>query len=213
MGSRLLTLGQAICLLTAFAVALVASCGCNSRPTAVQAPQYDPEAFATSLLQRHDPDGNGTISKQEAAQMPGLVAAWARYDNDGMEGVSHADLAARAQGWLDRRDGIVAISCVVRLAGSQIGDVHVKLIPDESIAGVVQPAEAVSRRDRPSHLSIPPEFKPEAHRNLSGMQYGLYRVEVSHPTMQIAPAAQSTGCDIGPADQASPVVIHVERKQ
>jgi hypothetical protein len=197
--------------LAAAALAACALAGCNSRPPAIQIPQYDPQAFASSLLERFDADHNATLSKQEAAKAPGLAAAWSRYDTNKDEAISRDELAARAQQWVDRRDGMVAITCVVRLGSSQIADVQVKLVPDESLRGVTQPAEAVSLADRPSLLSIPPELKSEAHRNFSGMQYGLYQVAVSHPTMQLT--ARSTGCDIGVADQASPVVILVERSK
>lgn len=185
--------------------------GCNSQPPAVEIPQYNPEAFASSLLERFDADHNAAISRQEAAKAPGLVAAWSRYDANKDESISREELSARAQQWAKRGDGIVAITCVVRLGPNQLGDVQVKLLPDESLRGVTLPAESLSRADRPSLLSIPAELKAEAHRNFSGMQYGLYQVAVSHPTMQLT--TRAIGCDIGPADQSSPVVILVERSK
>jgi hypothetical protein len=195
----------------AAALAVCAIAGCNSRPPAIQIPKYDPQSFASSLLDRFDSDHNAALSRQEAAKAPGLVAAWSRYDANKDESISRDELTARAQQWVKRAEGMVAITCVVRMGPNQIGDVQVKLVPDESLRGVTQPAEAVSLVDRPSLLSIPAELKAESHRNFSGMQYGLYQVAVSHPTMQLTP--RSTGCDIGVADQASPVVILVERSK
>lgn len=204
---------RAVALFAVGAMAIGSTPGCSSRPPAVEIPQYDPQAFADSLLKRFDTDGNQALSKTEAASAPGLIAAWRRYDANQDESIARQELEARAQQWLDRGEGTSSIMCVVRLAGSQIGDVQVTLVPDESVADATKLAKAVSRKERPSHLSIPPELKPEAHRNFSGMNFGLYRVEISHPTMKLVAAAKSNGCDIGPADQASPVVIHVERSK
>src|SRR5690606_22929541 len=161
-----------------------------------------PDAFAKSLMERCDADTNGAISKQEATKAPGLVADFKRYDTDGDSSLSQAELAARAQLWADRGDGLVSIRCVVKQEGRQLGNVTVKLIPDESLEGVIQPAETVSHESRASSLSIPPELKSEAHKKIAGMQYGLYRVEVSHPDMNLVPTPDSAGCDIGPEDQA-----------
>jgi hypothetical protein len=189
---------------------LVVGCG-NSPPEAVTAPRYSPQKFASSLLERCDADSSGSISKEEATKAPGLVANWDRYDTNGDGAISADEIAARAQVWVDRRDGMVSIRCVVKQKGQQLGDVTVKLIPDESLEGVIHPAETVSHDSRSSSLSIPPELKSEAHKNIAGMQYGLYRVEVSHPSMNLVPTPDSAGCDIGPEDQASSVVIKVTR--
>lgn len=191
-------------------MSLVAGCG-DSPPEAVGAPRYEPQKFASSLLQRCDADSSGTISKEEAAKAPGLVADWDRYDSDGDGALSADELAARAQVWVDRRDGMVSIRCVVKQQGKQLGNVTVKLIPDESLEGVIQPAETVTHESRSSSLSIPPELKSEAHKKIAGMQYGLYRVEVSHPDMNLVPTPDSAGCDIGPEDQAGSVLIKVTR--
>ncbi len=113
--------------------------------------------------------------------------------------------------WADRGDGLVSIRCVVKQGERQLGNVTVKLIPDESLDGVIHPAEAVSHASRACSLSIPPELKSEAHQKFAGMQYGLYRVEVSHPDMSLVPTPDSAGFDIGPEDQASPVVVKVTK--
>lgn len=191
--------------------ALLSVAGCGSQPERVIVPKYNPNAFAKSLIERCDADASGTISKQEATRAPGLVANFSRYDTDGDSAISQAELAARAQLWADRGDGLVSIRCVVKQNGRQLKNVTVKLIPDESLEGVIQPAETVSHEARASSLSIPPELKSEAHQKLTGMQYGLYRIEVSHPDMTLVPAADSAGCDISPEDQASSVVIKVTK--
>lgn len=193
-------------------LAISASLGCSSNPSAVIPPKYDPRAFADSLLQRFDTDGDGSLSKKEADSAPGLVARWSRYDtnNDGM--ATREELESHAQKWVDRGDGISSITCVVRLNNSQIGDVSVRLTPDESLKETIKPAEAVSHPVHASFLSIPAEFKSEAHAKLTGMQYGLFLVEVSHPTMNLVPAANSRGIDVSPTDQAAPIKITVERK-
>ena len=191
---------------------ICACCGCNSRPAAVKVPSYNPAHFADSILERCDSDHDGSLTKQEANGAPGIAAQWSRYDANKDGAVSHDELAERVQKWIDRGDGLVSIMCSVRLGGQEIGDVQVKLVPDEALGGAVQAAETVSRTGRSSPLSIPPESKPEASGKVPGMQYGLYEVEVSHPTMKLAPAAGSSGIDIGPSDQNGVIKFNVERR-
>lgn len=195
-----------------FVVAVIATAGCSSHPTPVKPPAYDPQAFATALLTRCDADGNGSLTKQEAVSATGLVKRWSRYDanNDGV--LAREELESHVQKWVDRGDGLAAITCIVRLKNRQIGDVTVRLIPDEALGGAVHPAETVSHPQFASFMSIPPQFKNKAHAKLAGMQYGLYRVEVSHPSMKLVPSADCGGVDIGPADAAAPITISVEQR-
>jgi hypothetical protein len=202
---------RSMLIATGALLAIVASPGCSSHPTAVSPPKYDPQAFADSLLERCDADGGGSLTKKEAELVPGVLARWSRYDvnKDGV--VTREELESHVQEWVDRKDGISSITCTVRLKNRQIGDVTVKLIPDESLKGIVQPAETVSHSQYASFLSIPAELKDKAYAKLTGMQYGLYRIEISHPTMKLAPAANSRGLDVSPADQAAPVTITVDQ--
>ena len=200
-------------LVTWSAMVAIGCCqGCSSRPSAVKPPSFDPQSFADSLLARCDSDGSGSLSKNEAEQAPGLLSRWSRYDKDNDGSITRAELESRIQEWIDRGDGIASINCVVRLKNRQIGDVQVKLIPDESLKDVIHPAETISDQKYASFLSIPAELRPAAQHKLAGMQYGLYNLEVSHPTMKLVPAPNSRGLDIGPADQASPVKIEVEQR-
>jgi hypothetical protein len=193
-------------------LAIVASAGCSSRPTPVTVPAYDPQAFANALLARCDTDGGGSLSKQEAASAPGLVKRWSRYDANQDGVVSRDELTSHVDHWVKRGDGLSAITCVVRLKNRQIGDVTVRLVPDESLGGAVHAAETVSHSKFASFLSIPAEFKHEDHAKLAGMQYGLYRVEISHPSMKLVPSADSRGFDISPDDAAAPISISVEQR-
>jgi hypothetical protein len=186
--------------------------GCSSRPAAVKPPSYDPQAFADSLLARCDSDNSGSLTKEEAERAPGLVSRWSRYDTDKDGTITRAELESHVEAWVERGDGLASINCVVLMGKRQIGDVTVKLIPDESLAGVVHPAETVSHVEYASSLSIPAELKAASHKNIAGMQYGLYDVEVSHPSLKLVVAADSRGFDVGPNDQAAPIKINVQRQ-
>lgn len=186
--------------------------GCSSSPKGVRPPAYDRQHFAAVILERCDADKNDILTTGEAAAAPGIAAQWSRYDSDKDNAVSREELESHVQKWIDNGDGLVSMMCAVRLGGKEIGDVTVKLIPDDAMGDAVQPAETISQPGRSSPLSIPPELKPERLRRIAGMQYGLYHVEVSHPTLKIAPAPGSTGIDISPSDQAGIIKINVERK-
>src|SRR5690606_36559422 len=137
-----IVVGQRSFIAAVSTMALYCCCqGCNSRPAAVKPPNYDPQSFADSILERCDSDGSGSLTEKEADQIPGLVSRWSRYDTDKDGAITRSELESRVQEWVDRGDGIASINCVVRLKNRQIGDVQVKLIPDESLADVIHPAE------------------------------------------------------------------------
>jgi hypothetical protein len=197
----------------AVTLAIMATIGCNSHPTAVEPPAYDPPASAAALLDRCDTDSNGSLTKQESQSVPSLLKHWSRYDANNDGSVARDELEAHQQEWIDRGDGLAAITCIVRLNNRQLGDVTVRLVPDDSLSGTVHPAETISHAKFASFFSIPPEFKNKAHAKLAGMQYGLYQVEVSHPSMKLVPTASSRGLDISPSDAAGPITIVVEQQK
>jgi hypothetical protein len=158
------------------ATAIVVSAGCTSHPRAVKPPKYDAKDFADALLERCDANGDGSLSKQEAEQAPGLLSGWPKYDSDGDGAISRDELQRRVDQWAERGDGLIPITCDVRLGGRRIGNVQVKLAPDEALEGVIQPAMTVSDARQATFLVVPPELKLEEHRKLTGMQYGLYFV-------------------------------------
>jgi hypothetical protein len=164
-------------------------------------------------LARCDADGSNSLIKSEAEQAPGLLSRWSRYDADKDGAISRAELESHVQEWVDRGDGIASITCVVRLKNRQIGDVSVRLIPDDALSETIHAAATVSHPKFASFLSIPPEYKHPSHAKLAGMQYGLYRVEVTHPSLNLIPSADSRGVDVSPADQAAPIRISVEQRK
>jgi hypothetical protein len=211
-GARDVLKGQLMLILVCGAIGILASLGCTTHPRAVKPPKYDAQAFASALLQRCDADGDDSLNKQEAEGAPGILSGWSKYDTNGNGAVSRDELQARVEHWSSLGDGLIPITCDLRLRGRRIGNVQVKLVPDEAFDGVVQPAMTISDPNRATFLSIPPDLKLPEHSKLTGMQYGLFRVEVSHPSMNLVPAAESRGVDIGPVDQGAPVVINVESR-
>jgi EF hand len=193
-------------------LASLLAAGCSSKPSKVELPRYDPEAFATAIVERCDADKNGAISKQEAEQAPGIVAAWARYDANNDGSLSRDELVARAKQWSEAGLGLASVRCVVRLNGAQVDGVLVKLVPDEALADILKPAECTSASQGASVMMIPAELQPADLKGVGGMQFGLYTVEVSHPQMKLEPAPNSRGRDIDRPEQSAPVMIDVVRK-
>lgn len=186
--------------------------GCSSQPSKVEMPKYDPEAFATAIVERCDADKNSAISKQEADQAPGIVAAWTRYDTNSDGSISRDELVARAKQWADAGLGLASVRCVVRLNGAPVDGVLVKLVPDEAFASVLKPAECTSTSQGAAVMMIPADLQAADLKGIGGMQFGLYTVEVSHPQMQLKPSPTSRGRDIDRPEQSTPVTIDVVKK-
>jgi len=186
--------------------------GCASKPSKVDMPKYDPEAFATTIIERCDADSSGSISQQEAEKAPGIVAAWGRYDANNDGNLTRDELVARAKQWADAGLGLASVRCVVRLNGAPVDGVMVKLVPDEAFASVLKPAECTSTSQGAAVMMIPAELQQTDLQGIGGMQFGLYTVEVSHPQMQLTPSPSSRGRDIDRPEQSTPVTIDVVKK-
>ncbi len=107
---------------------------------------------------------------------------------------------------------LASIMCSVRVNGHGVNGVTVRLVPDEALAEVIKPVECVSNAQGTALFAVLPDLQPENFKGVAGMQYGLYRVEVSRPSMKLAPAPGSRGRDIDRIDGIQPVVIDVVRK-
>lgn len=189
------------------ALALV---GCGGGQ-ALKVPDYDPPGFAQRVLEQLDADSDGVVSREEAVGIPGIAAAWDRYDLDSSGSVSGEELQTRAQQWVDRDVAIAIVGCKVKLDKSELVDVAVCLIPEEVHAGEVLPAKAVSKHGRNGYFCLDEEHRGNDQRYRRGNQLGLFRIELSHPSMQLQPAAGFEGIDLGRVDEIDAVVIQVEK--
>ncbi|WP_425396999.1 hypothetical protein [Aeoliella sp.] len=186
--------------------------GCGGNDIGISVPDYNPPSFAQAVVAAADADSSASLSKQEAASLPGIASRWDRYDTDGDGALTIEEIEQRAQKWVDRDVAIGVVGFKVMHQGRQISQVSVQLVPEEVHNGAILPGMGESQEHRDGYFHIPNDLKGEKWKDRRGIQLGLYRVEVSHPKLDLELENDSLGLDIGRLDEVDPVVIRVKSK-
>jgi hypothetical protein len=179
----------------ALAAFLVSGCGGLSE---LKPPQVNADEAASAAIEAYDSDGNGALSEAELAKLPALTLKSS--DKDGDSQVSAEEIAARIRVWSEGETGLMSFYCMVTFDGRPLEGAEVTLDPEPFLDGAVKPASGITRSDG-AILKIDPALLPEEDRYLRGVQPGLYKVRITHPTQKIPPrynTATTLGQEIVP---------------
>jgi hypothetical protein len=165
----------------------IATLGCSTGPTAVKVPPIEPETMATNAFTKYDKNADGFLDQREMSAFPALLDAMNnQIDKDNDKRISKKELADRFKMWLGGV-GATTLFCRITRGGQPVEGALVKLIPDDCFGGVIQPAEGTTRANGRASMGIDPVNLPADLQNLRAVQQGLYRVEITHPSMQVPP--------------------------
>jgi hypothetical protein len=167
-------------------------CGCGGLST-VEPPDVDASAAGAAAIVTYDKDADGYLSEEELMGLPALTLASADKDKDGK--VSADEIAERIRLWSDGETGLMTFYCNVTLDGRVLEGAEVKLDPEPFLGDAVKPASGVMRSDG-AILKIDPELLPEDLKMMRGVQPGLYKVRITHPSAKI-PARYNTETTLG----------------
>jgi hypothetical protein len=203
-----------------FRRALAATCvllvgGCDSRPSRVRQADLDAAGAGLAAVAACDGNGDGLLSKQELQACPAIAQAMAQYDTDGDRQVTHGEITARIEKWQQLKVGLMGFSCRVTFAGQPLSGAMVRLVPEPFLDDVLPEASGTTNEAGLATPCIPSESQPDADRPLSGMYPGLYKVEITHPTIQVSPRynSQTTlGQQVAPDDLAVTEVVYALTK-
>ncbi len=152
-------------------------------------PQIDAEQAATAALKQLDSSNDGRLSAEELAGCPALKDAFSRYDTDGDQHIAKDELLQRLQRVLDTEVGLMEVNCEVHLSGLPLPGASVKFVPESFLGSAVQPSEGVTDASGTASMRLPGAAD-------SGMQLGIYKVEITHPSHQL-PARYNTATTLG----------------
>jgi hypothetical protein len=186
-------LDQAFLAAALFAIA--ATIGCNSRPGRISPPSVDADSAASEAMKLLDKNSDGKLDGGELAASPGLASAKERYDADHGGSLDEAEIAAGIRRWSEGKLGAASVPYVIQWNGAPLTGAEVKLIPEPFLGDAVKGAVGVERRGS-AFLSVKPEDRPSGAPNAPIVQPGLYRVEITHPSVQI-PAKYNTSTTLG----------------
>jgi hypothetical protein len=179
-------------------VALVlAACGCNGGPGRIATPDVDAATAAAQAIELFDKNADARLDANELAACQSLNAALPTYDGDKDGALTEAEIAAGIGRWAAAGLGAIPLPFQVTLDGKPLAGAQLKLTPAPFLGDAVKPALGESDATGGGTFTMAPEDRPaNVPASLPVMQPGLYRVEITHPTVRI-PAKYNAESTLG----------------
>lgn len=174
----------------------VVTIGCSRGPTPVKPPYIDPAAASREAMELYDADHDGKLSDKELEACPGILMHRDLYDTDHDGKISREEVEDRIKKLRASHIGLTRLGVQVRLDGRPLAGATVKLVPEKYLGSDIKGAVGITGPAGSASLSIPDEDLPAAQHGLTGVHYGTYKVEITHPTIKI-PAKYNTQTTLG----------------
>ena len=170
--------------------------GCSRGPAPVRIPHVDPVAASQGAVELYDTNGDGQLSEQELTACPGILRNIGIYDSDGNKSVTQEEIEARLRAFFPPNVGVTKLNVYVSLDGQSLSGATVEFVAEKYLGDEVKPAGGVTTDRGNATIDIQDEDAPETEHGLSGVHYGTYRVEITHPTVNV-PAKYNTATTLG----------------
>ncbi|MBA3480605.1 MAG: hypothetical protein H0T51_02215 [Pirellulales bacterium] len=170
----------------ALALTFFATCGCSGKPGRVALPDVDADSAAEAAMGEFDENADSQLDEKELAACPPLVDAMPTYDGNRDGTLTHAELVGGIGTWSERKIGAFPLQFTIRMDGRPFAGAKVSLKPVEFLGDAVKPAAGEADGAGAGSLSFSASDRPEdLPPNLPLIQPGLYRVEITHPTVNV----------------------------
>lgn len=113
------------------------------------------------------------------------------YDSDADGSISEAELATRIQQFVRSGAALVPLSVNVVLNNRPLADAQVRFVPESYYGGAIKNAVGITSRSGAAQMAVPAEDLPENQRKIRAIQFGTYRVEITHPEVELPPKYNS----------------------
>ena len=177
-------------------LALATVIGCAGKPSGVDVPDIKPAEATGAILAQYDTDNDGQLSQAELSNCTALLDAMSQYDENGDRRISEDELTKRFTGWLESGLGVSSLACRVTLKGRPLEGAEINFIPEIGFQDSLQIAQGITDDSGVAMLSIDAAHLPSDAHNMRGVQQGLFRVEITHPTVQV-PAKYNVETQLG----------------
>jgi hypothetical protein len=174
-----------------YLILLFFSLGCSGRPGRVHPPNVDADEAAQAAIEQLDKNLDGQLADAELQAAPGLAAAKDRYDADHSGALGVEEIAAGIRRWSEGQVGAAAVAYMLQLDGRPLPGAQVKAIPEPFLGEALKPATGID-----GYLAVAPEDRPANAPKLPLILPGLYRIEITHPSVKI-PAKYNTQTTLG----------------
>ncbi len=129
-------------------------------------------------MQLYDVDRSDALDEKELQRAPGLAASLPHLDTNQDHKIAPDELQARLKLYEELQTGLRAKTFRVTLRGRPLADAKLKLIPEQFLEGVIEPAEGMTDA---SGTVVP----QTATYDIPAVRLGFYRVEIESDTAKI----------------------------
>jgi hypothetical protein len=180
-----------ICVLS---VTLVS--GCSSGQERVKPPRIDRRSAASQAIELYDTNHDGKLSKEELAKCPGVLISFDGYDTNHDKFIDQEEILDHLTHLLRNGTGATQLACNVSYQGKPLAGAKIVFEPEPYLGTDIQPAEGATNSYGAAELGMPPDKAPAALKNMKLIQYGTFKVRITHPTIGI-PAKYNTETTLG----------------
>jgi hypothetical protein len=169
-------------------VALIAAiAGCSSAPERVKAPRIDPSNAAQQAMELYDTNHDGKLSQEELARCPGVLINLERYDANHDKMIDEEEFRTHLAQLLKSGTGATELACIVVFKGKPLTGAKVVFEPEAYLGNEIQSAVGITNNYGSAPLGMPPDHAPATLKNMKLIQYGTFKVRITHPTIDIPP--------------------------
>lgn len=147
-------------------------------------------------IDQYDQNGDGKLQSDEWTKCPSIAGSIAIYDTNADTVLDESELAAGIGRWQTGTLGARPLPIQVRYGSRPLVDAEVKLIPEDFFEGAIKPASGKTTQGGRGFLGVAREELPSNAPNMPLVQPGLYRVEITHPSIRI-PAKYNSESSLG----------------
>jgi hypothetical protein len=170
--------------------------GCSSGPEGVKPPKINVSSAAAQAIELYDTNHDGKLSQEELAKCPAILITLDVYDANHDKFVDQQEIQDHLAYLLRNGTGATQLACNITYQGSPIAGAKVVFEPEPYLGNDIQAAEGVTNNSGAADLGMPPEKAPAALKNMKLIQYGTYKVRITHPTIKL-PAKYNTDTTLG----------------
>jgi hypothetical protein len=171
-------------------------CGCSGGPATVKPPKIDVSSAAAQAIELYDTNHDGKLSQEELAKCPAIMVSLDGYDANHDKFVDQQEIQDHLAYLLRNGTGATQLACNVTYQGSPLSGAKVVFEPEPYLGNDIQTAEGTTNNSGAAELGMPPEKAPAALKNMKLIQYGTYKVRITHPTIKL-PAKYNTETTLG----------------
>jgi hypothetical protein len=179
-----------------FAAEVAVFAGCSSGPQRVKPPRINVSSAASQAMELYDSNHDGKLSQEELAKCPAVLISMDQYDSNHDKFIDRDEFQARLTRLLRHGTGATQLACNVAFKGKPLVGAKVDFDPEPYLGNDIQAAEGVTNNYGSAELGMPPEKAPDALKNMKLIQYGTFKVRITHPTISI-PAKYNTETTLG----------------